>query len=337
MIDLLANLDWRAPWWGLLALQPLVFHLLARRRRQRLERYADPHLQPWAIHQSPETSGRNWRVAARAGVWLLLATAAAGPRLPLEVGPGAGPATHRHNMDIQVLLDVSASMAATDIAPTRLARAKLELDDLLARLTGERIGLIVYAGGAGVLSPTSDDPALFRRALELADGSLIETRGSRIEVALKLAARQITSRPGAILLVSDCDADSLVGSIGDSARAAADELARRGIPIYVLGVGDPRGAAIPLADGGYAERDGAPVLSRLDADACRALARGGGYASVVDGDGDWSALYDHGLARLPGLRPQATSTRAWQELYPWPLALALALLLLAGTRGGAHA
>lgn len=345
MSDFLLNLDWRAPWWGLLALQPLLFWMLARRRRQRLAAYADAHLLPWAVVAAPRQRGAAWRELTSTLVnslaWLLLAVAAAGPRLPLETGPGDGPLGRRHVISVYVVLDVSASMAATDIAPSRLARARLELDDWLKRLAGERVGLIVYAGSAGVLLPPSDDPALLRRALEWADTGLIEAPGTRLGAALDLAARQLqgeATRGKAILLLSDGEAGSLSGPAGVAARAAAANLAKQGIPLFVLGVGTPEGAPIPLAEGGYAERDGAQVQSRLDGDGYAELARiaGGRYASVADGDADWVALHDHGLANLPGDPPAPARTIAWRELYPWLLAPALGLLLLAGWRGRAH-
>ncbi|MDP1906327.1 MAG: VWA domain-containing protein [Pseudomonadota bacterium] len=337
MIDVLANLDWRAPWWGLLALQPLLFWALARRRRQRLAGYADAHLLPWAVTAAPRERGAARRAAANGLAWLLLA-AAAGPRLPLETAPGQdAPATRHHAISVMVLLDVSASMAATDIAPSRLTRARLELSDWLARLTGERVGLIVYAGAAGVLLPLTDDPALLRRALEQADADLIEQVGTHLGAALDLASRQLqgaTTRGKAILLVSDGEADSLAGPTGEAARAAVAKLAKQDIPLFILGVGSATGAAIPLPEGGYAERDGAQVQSRLDAAAYAALAHlsGGRYAGVADGDADWVELHDHGLATLPGDPPAPGQARAWHELYPWLLAPAL-LLLLSGFAG----
>lgn len=333
MIDFLANLDWRAPWWGLLALQPLLFWALARRRRQRLAGYADAHLLPWAVTAAPRERGAAWRAAANGLVWLLLAAAAAGPRLPLETAPGQDtPATHHHAISVMVLLDVSASMAATDIAPSRLTRAKLELSDWLGRLAGERVGLIVYAGAAGVLLPLTDDPALFRRALQQADAGLIEQAGTHLGAALDLAARQLQTAPTrgkAILLISDGEADSLAGPAGEAARAAVANLAKQDIQLFILGVGSATGAAIPLAEGGYAERDGAQVQSRLDAAAYADLAQqtGGRFAGVADGDADWMDLHDHGLAYLPGDPPAPTQARAWRELYPWLLAPAWVLLL----------
>ncbi len=336
MIEFLAQLDWRAPWWGLLALQPALIWLLARRRQQRLAGYADAHLLPWAVVGAAQSRPALWPQIAQTLAWLLLAAAAAGPRLPLPDAAGENPAPS-HRLNVEIVLDLSASMQAADIAPTRLERAHLELNDWLARLRGERVGIVVYAGDAGVLLPPSDDVALVRRALQQAHGDLLAQPGSNLAAALDLAARQLHGAGGkgggkAILLVTDADADSLAGSAGVAARAAVQRLRDAGMPLYVLGVGTAAGAPIPLPQGGYAERDGVQVISRSHAGGYDDLARaaGGRFSRVQDGDSDWAALHDGGIAALPGDPLAPERVRAWQELYAWCLAPALVLLLLAG-------
>jgi Ca-activated chloride channel homolog len=335
VIASLLDLDWRAPWWGLLALQPVLFWWLARRRRQRLDRYADVHLRPWAVAAASASPGAFRRDFANTLGWLLLAAAAAGPRLAESPAPGPDNSeAKRHEMTVMVVLDISASMAATDIAPARLARARLELADWLARLHGERVGIVIYAGEAGLLLPPSDDTTLVRRALDLVEPGLIEKPGTRLAAALDLAATQLqyeSRRARAVLLVTDADADSLAGELGVSARAAADRLAKARIPLFVLGVGTETGGPIPLPDGGFAERDSVQVQSRMASDAYVDLVRatGGRFVSVADGDADWQALHDAGIARLPGDRPPSGQARAWMELYPWLLAPAIVLLMFA--------
>ncbi len=333
MIDALLQLDWRAPGWGLLALQPLLVFALAWRRRRRLAAYAEEALQPWALLEAGALPADRRRQAGHALAWLLLAAAAAGPRLPLEAAPGAdGRLAARHVMSLYVVLDVSASMQATDIAPSRLARARLELADLARRLNGERVGLIVYGGEAGILSPPADDPELLRRALDLAGPELIEAAGSNLPAALDLARRALTKEAGrarAVLLVTDAEGDSLAGGQGEAAREAVQRLKDADIPLYILGVGTTAGAPIPLAEGGFAEGDGGQVVSRMAAGPYAGLARlaGGDFVPVADGDGDWTSLYDRGLARLPGDPLPPERVRAWRELYAWCLAPALLLLM----------
>lgn len=327
MIEQLLHLHWREPLWLILAAVPLLFVWWRGRRQARLLRYADADLLPWAASQPADQAGAWLRTLAHALAWVLLAMAAAGPRLPLELR--AGQTAPRHLLTVMAVLDVSASMRAADIAPDRLARARLELLDWLPRLQGERVGLVVYAGEAGVLLPPTDDPALLQRALDQADPRLIEAKGTHLAAALDLARAQLEAAPGnaeAVLLVTDAEADSADAA----AQAAADAMRQARIPLFVLGVGSEAGAPIPLADGGFAEADGVQATSRMAVNVYRqwANASGGRFVMVSDGDADWSALHDGGIAALPGdpVAPQAAA--AWRELYAWCLAPALALLMV---------
>ena len=326
MIDQLQQLHWREPLWLLLAAVPLLFGWWRRRRRARLLRYADAELLPWAA-SLPAAQALAWpRALGHALAWLLLALAAAGPRLPLELREGE--AKPRHLLTVMAVLDLSASMRAADIVPDRLARARLELLDWLPRLQGERVGLIVYAGEAGMLLPPTDDPELFRRMLDQADPRLIEAQGTNLAAALDLARTQLEASPGqakAILLLTDAEADS----VDDAASAAVEALRQARLPLFVLGVGSEAGAAVPLPDGGFAEDDAGQVSSRMATSAYTRWAQssGGRFAAVADGDADWDALHRSGIASLPGdpIAPQAST--AWRELYAWCLAPALALLM----------
>jgi Ca-activated chloride channel family protein len=329
-----SQLDWATPWSALLLLVPLALAWLAHRRRAKLAAWADPNLMPWAVAASGEGERRNWRRMADWLAWGLLALAAAGPRLPLEESVANGSAPARHAMSVLVALDVSASMAAADIAPDRLTRARLELADLSRRLKGERLGLLLYAGEAGLLLPPTEDANLFKRALSQAGPELIEAQGSYAAAALELAQKTLAAGKAgsrAVLLVTDAEADSLNGPAGEAARKAASKLKAAGIPLYVLGVAGRAGAPIPLPDGGYAEREGAQVISRPAFEPYAELARmtGGSLAEAADGDTDWQRLYDQGMAALPGEAVSPEQVRAWRTLHAWPLALSLLLFMFA--------
>lgn len=328
MMNLWANLHWREPLWLLLAAVPLLLAAWRARRRARVLRYADADLLPWAASLSTANREAWPRALAHALAWTLLALAAAGPRLPLDERQGQ--VAPRHVVTVMAVVDVSASMKATDIEPDRLTRARLELLDWLPKLQGERVGLVVYAGEAGVLLPPTDDANLLRRAIGQIDAHLIEAPGTNLAAALDLARAQLAAAPGrarAVLLASDAEGDS----VDPIAQAAVEALRQAGIPLFVLGVGSEAGAPVPLPDGGLAERDGSRVLSRMDVATYGqwAHATGGRFAEAADGDGDWAALHDGGIAALPGDPVAAASARAWHELYAWCLAPALALFMLA--------
>jgi Ca-activated chloride channel family protein len=324
-------LHWREPAWLGLAAVPLLFGWWRGQRRARLLRYADADLLPWAASASSARAGHRMRTGVHALAWLLLALAAAGPRQPIDVREGE--VVPRHLLTLAVVVDVSASMRATDAgeessAPDRLSRARIELLDLLPRLHGERLALIVYAGEAGVLLPPTDDTALFERALEQLDPRLIETQGSNLAAALDLARAQLVAAPGkakAVLLVSDAETDS----VDEAAHAAVAALRSARLPLFVLGVGSADGAPVPLPDGGMAARDGVPVQSRMDSATYRewADASGGRFAAVRDGDADWAQLYDGGIAHLPGDPVAPGEAPAWREYYSWLLLPALLLLM----------
>ncbi|MBT9569062.1 MAG: VWA domain-containing protein [Thiobacillus sp.] len=326
MIDGLHHLYWREPLWLGLAAVPLLFAWWRGLRRARLLKYADAELLPWVERVRETDPVAGWRGALHTLAWLLLALAAAGPRAPLEAPDGQS--ASRHRVTVMVVVDVSASMRASDVAPDRLTRARLELIDWLPRLQGERVGLIVYAGSAGVLLPPTDDINLLRRAVEQIDPRLLDAPGSNLAAAIDLASAQLQAAPGqakAVLLVSDAES----GSADAPASEAVARLVKARIPLFVLGVGSEAGAPIPLPEGGWAEQDGVQVQSRMATTSFRQWAQtsGGRFVEVADGDSDWLALHDRGIAAVPGDAIAPGVSTAWREYYAWLLAPALVLLM----------
>jgi Ca-activated chloride channel family protein len=131
------QLSWREPLWLLLLLAPVALFAAGRVRHHKLAAYADAHLMPWAVAAQGDGAFFSKRAAMSWIAWLLLSIAAAGPRLPLvQAASPVQQAESTHALTLMVALDVSASMTAADIAPNRLARARLELSDLIKRLHG---------------------------------------------------------------------------------------------------------------------------------------------------------------------------------------------------------
>lgn len=327
----LEQLHWRAPWWLLLALQPLLILILRRLLALRADRrFAMPHLLPWVRMDAPRR-GSGLRTAAHAAAWLLLALAAAGPRLP-QLEPGQ---TLRPGVDWMLAVDVSRSMTATDIRPSRLKRARIEVLQLLPQLRGDRVGLIAYAGEAHLIAPPTHDLEALARYLELLQPALLPTRGSRPEHALALAQRTLnhharTAR--AVLLLTDDAGEP------DLANGAASRLRADGIALYVMGIGTAAGS-IEVADGQPGGRSAVDVAVQPRTLQALAAAGGGRYAGVTDDRSDWARLYDEGIATLAAPRADRPehSQIQWRELYPWllaPAALLFALTLLPVRWGG---
>ena len=318
----LLQLQWRAPLWWLVALTPLLFIALARLRKPAWQRYAEPHLQPWAVRHGNTVKQATLRTLAEWAFWLLLACALAGPRLPLESLSNL-PQQTRHDIDVMIVLDVSPSMAASDLAPSRLLRAKLKLQDLMARWHGERIGLVAYSGEAGLLLPLTRDTGAFIPTLEFASGDLFEDRGSHLAAALNLALKNLgnSKRSRAVLLVTDAEASSLSGDAGNAAVTAARALKAAGVSLYVLVSATDAGATFTQND--------APINSQPDVPGYRALTAitGGTVALLSDNDSDLAALYQRGILALPASSQARDKTLTWREFFAYPLAAALLLLL----------
>lgn len=323
----MSSLSLQTPWALLLLLVPLSFMLFSWRARKKSLDYADEALRPWALLDQPRLN--IVRQLLHFAGWLGLVIALAGPRQH---------ATHevevsntRHDVHILALLDVSDSMQAEDILPSRLERAMQKLDTLPDKLHGESLGLAVFAGNAGVVVPPSHDPALFRHALQGSRQLLQDSPGSDLALALEQGAQALqndATRTKGLLLVTDGDAAMFANP---AVMNAVERLHQAGIPLFVLGIGAEEGAPIPDGAGGYRQVDDASYISRLDRESLTRMAQntGGMFIPVSDGDADLIALSE-AIGKLPSHATPAPSM-IWHDLATWPLLLGLTLLLLAYT------
>ena len=172
--------------------------------------------------------------------------------------------------EILIAVDLSRSMLAPDVKPTRLDRAKLLIQSLLERLAGERVGLLVFSGTAFLQSPLSSDYEILREFLPELQPNFLPAGGTNYE-ALLTAALEAFSRDGGadryLVILSDGEAAD------DTWRPFAEQLKTRGIRVLALGIGTRDGAMIPETDGGLVKDDrGAVVLSRLEPATLQSLA-----------------------------------------------------------------
>jgi len=329
LLSTLQQIQWREPLWLLSAVVPLLLWAVRRHTRSRRNAaYADRELLPWVLrHVEGGAVRRIWsRTTAQTLVWPLLAIALAGPRLPLHI-----PGDEAHNgVDIMVVLDLSRSMTAADITPDRFQRARIELQELLPRLRGDRMGVMLFAGRPQLFVPLTYDRHAMGAYLNELQPNLLPVAGSDLAAALRRAGEALKhdSRAArAVLVISDGD----TGSDGKAAQDAAAQLHTEGIPVYALGVGSAEGAGIALPGGGWLTRDGRPVITRLNERLLRHVAEAGGgkYARATDDDSDWQQLYDAGIGRLAAhsLKKGQAERMQWRELFPWALIPALLLLI----------
>lgn len=322
--------------WGLLALIPVAIWLwrsAAKAARGPIHRYADPHLLPHLTGTRELKATERWgRFLRWSLLWALLIAALAGPRWDYTDVRLFHPGNN-----LLILLDISRSMQADDVAPNRLARARQEVQDLILQNREVRLGLIAFASVPHVLSPITEDTFTILNALPALSTELARLQGSRLHLALDRAEVLLDSLPEdsarSVLLISDGDFDEpdLVTRI--------EKLAEKGIKLHVMGIGTEEGAQVPAPQGGWImDRQGNPIRSGLNAALLEDLARAGQgsyqVASFRDEDTE-EILEAAAVTRLP---PEAGDerTRVWNERFYLPL-LFLAALLLPQFRGRAKA
>lgn len=325
-----AEFHFLRPWW-LLALLPLAL-LLATLLRRKLrggnwQAVCDPQLLPHLLLERGARDGsRRWPLVLAASCGVLAILAQAGPafrKLPQPV--------FRAQDALVVALDLSLSMDAADLKPSRLERARLKLIDLLRERRDGQTALVAYAARPYVVSPLTDDSTTVAALVPSLRTDLMPGQGSRADLAL-LKAAELLSNAGAskgrVLLVTDAiDAERL-----REAHAAAP-----GVSLSVLGVGTPEGGPVLLARGGFLRSaDGEIVVPKLDEGALRraAAAGGGRYALMSVDDSDLAYLLGTGGAGAAGAAEGTElETDLWREEGPWLLLVLLPLASLAFRRG----
>ena len=313
--------------WGLLAIIPVAIWLLrsaARAARGPIHRYADPHLLPYLTGtRNLETHERWGRFLRWCLLWTLLLAAMAGPRWDASDVRLFHPGNN-----LLVLLDISRSMQADDVTPTRLGRARQELQDLVVANRTVRLGLIAFASVPHVLSPITEDSYTILNTLPALSTDLASLQGSRLGIALDRAETLLAGLPPdsarSILLISDGDFDE--PGLPERIRKLADS----GIRFLTLGIGTPAGARVPGPRGDWVlDRTGAPVVSALNEPLLKQLAESGQgiYVRADYRDADTRAILE--AAEVKRVPPTAGDerTRLWNERYWIPVLLVLLLLL----------
>jgi len=329
----LADFHFLRPGW-LLAMVPLLWLWLALRRRSTecsgaWDAQCDAHLRPHVLIGAAGPADEwPWRLLGMA--WLLAVLALAGPtweKLPLPA--------YRVDAARVIALDLSRSMDAADLVPSRLARAKFKVLDLLARAREGQTALVVFAAGAYVLAPLSDDANTLAALVPPLSTDMIPAQGSQVHQAIAKSAELLSNtglRHGEIILVTDGTATPA------AALDAAREARNAGFRVSVLGVGTAEGAPVPLAGGGFLkDAHGNVVVPKLEDATLADVARQGGgrYHPLSADERDLDALFPPIQADAPraGSSGQTQRTDHWREAGPWLVVMLLPLASLALRRG----
>ncbi len=203
----------------------------------------------------------------------------------------------REGIETIIALDISNSMLAEDVAPSRLDKSKLLIENLVDKFTNDKIGLIVFAGESFVQLPVTSDYVSAKMFLQSISPSLIQTQGTDIGGAIDLATQSFTKddKVGkAIIIITD--GENHEGGAEDAAKAAR----KKGINVYMLGIGTTKGAPIPMGDGSYLKDNaGNTVMTALNETMCKEIAQAGKGSYIhVDNTSDAEKLLDNDLQKL---------------------------------------
>ena len=270
---------------------------------------------------------RGWKLLLRVLAGAALLAAGLGPALGVSQRP-----VRTAGKDVWLLVDVSRSMDAPDVAPTRLLRAQAELQDLVAQFPADRLGLIVFGAEAVVQCPLTYDQAAVQVFINTLRTGLLPAGPTTLRTPLELVLSRLAPVPGtaaapratALVVVSDGE------DFGENLEPVLRTLVRTGARVYTVGVGTAAGAKIPKAGGGFLlDGRNQPVQTRLrEAPLLQLAAQTGGlYRKLNDQQNGFGPLL-RALRTMPGVAEQVRTVAVADNRYRYPLAAALLLLAL---------
>ena len=245
----------------------ILMYIAEFQRKRKLKRLCDKHLLPSLM---PNTSAmRRWMKfiltqLALAMIIIVIARPQMGTKVSNE---------KRNGIECIIALDISNSMLAEDVLPSRLEKSKMLVEGILDKFTNDKIGLVVFAGESYVQLPITADYVSAKMFLNNIEPSLIQTQGTDIARAIRLCTNSFTQQDKigkAILVITD--GEDHEGGAMEEAKAARE----RGMNVFILGIGSPNGAPVPDGEGGYMnDNTGNTVMSCLNEQMCRDIAAAG--------------------------------------------------------------
>jgi Ca-activated chloride channel family protein len=309
-----------------LFLLALLLAVLIHRKNVMVARLGAPEL-IGKLSAAVNWRGRRWRLVLWFLALVFLIVALARPRWGSQVEY-----VERQGVEIMVALDISESMLAEDLKPNRLERAKLEITELMDRLEGNELGLVLFSGAAFVQFPLTSDFNTARMFLDAANPGLISRPGTALAEAIDIAKtgfNQERATQKVIILLTDGEDHD--GELDTTIEEAAGE----GIIIYTIGFGSPEGEPIPQYGGlgeliGYKkDRNGDVVLTRLDETTLQqiALATNGRYFRAA-ADGREVGFLAGAIGQLQTADLEGRFETRRVERFQWFVALAIACLVI---------
>ena len=300
----------------------LIRFMTYRNQKKRLRKFGDPKL---LRELMPDVS--RFRPVVKfwilQGALALLIVMLARPQFGTKINN-----EQRVGIETIIAMDISNSMLAEDIVPSRLDRSKMMVENLVDHFTNDKIGLIVFAGDAFVQLPITSDYVSAKMFLSSIDPSMMATQGTDIARAIDMAMHSFTQEEGigkAIIVITD--GEDHEGGALEAAKAAKDA----GMRVYVLGVGSTKGSPIPIPGIGDYMKDntGNTVMSALNEDMCRQVAQAGGGAYIhVENNSAAQDQLDNELDKLSKKETTSTVYSEFDEQFQAVAILALLLIIL---------
>lgn len=305
----------------LVALAAIHYYIIYKKKRQ-VKRFGDPELTKQLFlgvsRWRPEV--KFWiTMLALASFIVALARPQFGTRLDTR---------ERTGIEAIIALDVSNSMLAEDVKPNRLEKAKMMVSNMVDGMRDDKIGLIVFAGQAFVQLPITSDYVSAKMFLETISPSMISVQGTDIAEAINLSMRSFTQQEDisrAIFVITDGEDNEAKGV------EAAKQAAAKGIRVYVLGIGNPGGAPIPIPGTGQyiIDDEGNTVISKLSEEMCREIATAGGGSYIyVDNSSSAQKKLSEQVDRLAKAKMESQIYSEYDEQFQGFILIGLLLLLL---------
>jgi Ca-activated chloride channel family protein len=238
----------------------------------------------------------------------------------------------REGIDLYLAVDVSNSMNAEDIVPSRLERSKQAINKLVSEMKGDRIGVIVFADKAFVQLPITTDYSAARMFLSTVNTSLVASQGTAIAEAINLALKSFPdeTHSRAIVIISDGEDHE-----NDAAIKAAQEAAKQGVRIYTIGMGLADGAPIPEYNqyghqiGYRKDRNGNTIITRLDEQMLQKIAAAGNgiYVRASNSNVGLEKIYDD-INKMDKTEIEAKVFTDYEDQFQWFVGAAILLLLI---------
>jgi Ca-activated chloride channel family protein len=324
-----ADFHWVRPEWLLLIPAVVVLAVLLARRQLGAGQWrdvVDAELMPYVLSRTPGR-GIDWRWWLLGVVGVIASLAMAGPAWQRIDQP-----VFRAEQALVVALDLSRSMDAQDVEPSRLARARLKILGMLDRRQSGQTALLVYTSSAFTVTPLTDDNDTIAALVNSLTTDIMPSRGSYPEAGIRKGQSLLEQAGvgyGEVLLITD-------GGTSPSAEAAARDLREAGFTLSILGVGTREGAPIPRLSGGFVtDNRGRIAVARLEERGLRDLADAGGgrFALLSPDDADIDFLLSGEIRAAATASEDSLASDQWREEGPWLLLLLLPLAALAFRRG----